>query len=162
MSAGAIHVHVAQRHVIEDARTAGAISEGRIAGAVAARSILAGRQAVIDRIGIALAVSGFLVHQGLDASHDRRGERRAPRSQPVIRCAGTGAPICRVSIAERIIVSPNSVGGKERHIGNIAHTVAGISDQRLPQRLWPTGACSTRYTRWGWRSLCAAAWSTTA
>ena len=59
-------------------------------------------------------------------------------------------------------MQPKSAGGKERHIGNIAHTVARISEQRLIRRLWPTGARSADNARLGGRSRRAAAWSTAA
>ena len=42
---------------------------------------------------------------------------------------------------------PNSIGGKQRHIGNIAHAVARYSNQRLPRWLRPPGTRSTHDAR---------------
>src|SRR5208283_4345309 len=68
-----------------------------------------------------------------------------------------------VTEAEWVKVTPECVGGKERHIGQVSHSVAGISDdQRLPRWLWPSGAGSAHHSRYGWRSRRATTRSATA
>ncbi len=56
-------------------------------------------------------------------------------------------------------MQPKSAAGKERHVGNIAHTVVRISEHRLIRRLWPTSARSADYAGLRGRSSRAAAGS---
>ena len=56
VGAGAVHIHVALRDVIENARTADCVSEGGIASAVAGGAIFGGRQTVIDNDSDCLGV----------------------------------------------------------------------------------------------------------
>ena len=108
-----------------------------------------------------MAFPDFLIHQSLNASHDRRGERCSSRSRPLIGRFGAGSTSGSAK-AKRVIVVPNSVCGKQRYVGSIAHSVAGISEQRLIRRLRITGARSTNNTRLRWRSRRALARSAAA
>jgi len=70
VGAGAIHVHVALGDVIEGAGSADGVAVAGIAGGAATRAIFGGGNLVINGIGITLA-PGFLIHERLDAGHDR-------------------------------------------------------------------------------------------
>ena len=56
------------------------------------RPALGACEAVVDVIRLALAFPDFLVHQCLNARHDRRRERCPARSRPLIRRFGAGNP----------------------------------------------------------------------
>src|ERR1019366_10438491 len=96
-----------------------------------------------------------------NACHDGRGKRSAPCARPINGRLATGNS-CGPGVAIWIVVQPGSVGGKERNIGNVAHPVVGISENRLVRRLGPARARAADHAGTGGRSGRAATWSTAA
>ena len=133
MVAGAIHIHVAQRDVIENTSAGNARAVGRIAGTVSARSVFRGCELVVSGIGIALARADPLVHQRLNAGHDGRRERRASRTGPVAwRPAARRSAISGIRPAENVVVAPEAVSGKERNVRSVPYAVLGVAQDGLP------------------------------
>lgn len=79
-------------NIVKNAGAPDAVPVGRIAGAVAAGTVFAGRKFVINRIGIALASPGALVDQRLNPREDGRGERSPAGAGP-----SAGAPAAKRS-----------------------------------------------------------------
>ena len=133
VAASAIDVHVALGYVVKNAGTGHDITEGGIAGTVAARAVLGRGEVVIDRVGIALARTCFLVYERLDACHDWCSKGRSACTRP---CAGStctgSATICSIGVTKNIVVAPDAVPGEERDVWNVPHAVARIAEDRLP------------------------------
>lgn len=150
VGAGAIHVHVAHGHIVENAARTGGISVIGVAGAAAVRTILRSRQLVIDRGRIALRASGLLVDQRLNTSHDRRCKRSPARARPRTWIgAANSSAILRVRPTENVEVAPQAVRGEKRNVRRITHTVVGIAEYGLPRRFRPAGASAADNTAGG-------------
>ena len=87
IGADAVHVYVALSYVIKNAGTGNCVSVARVAGSVAARTVLGGRELIVDGIGITLARSSLLIHKRLDAGHDGGGKGSSTRARPAARGA---------------------------------------------------------------------------
>ena len=158
MSARAIDIHVAERDVMKDARWIDGVAQTRVAGRIAAGSVLCRSERIVSWIRVSLAAPGTLIDERLDSRHYRRGNRRSTVSGPGIRSTrARDAPIIWIRITDYVVVSPQSVRGEQRDVGNVSHSIGGIANNRLPPGLAVTGAASAHDIAGGWRSRSAAA-----
>lgn len=143
----AVHIHVALCDVIENAGASDGVSIGRIARAVAAGTVFARGEFVIDRIGISLPSARTLINESLDTRENRRGERSSTRTGPAARVAtADGSAITEVRKAKNIVVTPNAVGREERNVGKVAHAIVRVAHHGLPRGLCPSLAASADNT----------------
>ncbi len=114
------------------------------------RRIACGRarcQLVIHVVRIALRAIRLLIHQRLNARHDRRCERRAARARPSARIArARRAAVANIRPAHHIVVAPHARASEERYVGDVAHAIARNSrEPRLPRGLRISLARSARH-----------------
>src|SRR5262249_24411447 len=82
--------------------------------------------------------------------HDRRSERGSASSRPPAGVvAARRAAIGGVRPAENVVVAPKAVGGEQRDVGRVAHTIVGIAPYGFAGRLWPSRARTPDNTRSG-------------
>src|SRR5258708_8355783 len=106
-------------------------------------------------MGIGVRGGRSVVNERLKAGHDGRSKGGSTGRGPSARIAGAGgAAVPGIGPAKNVEVAPQTIRGKERNVGRIAHAVGRISKQRLPGRLWPTLAGSADNAGCGRRSDC--------
>ena len=161
--ADAVHVHITQGNVVENAGTGDSVPIARIARTAAARTVLGSGELIVDGCRIALRAAGLLIDERLDAGHDGRRKRSAARAGPCARIAAAGRSTVRsVRPAKHIEVAPQAIRGKQRDVRSVANAVVGITENSLPRRLWPSGTRAAHNTGRGWRASGALAGSAAA
>jgi len=94
-----------------------------------------------------LGAARLLIDERLDASHNRRSKRGAPRAGPGTRIrAASRSAIRGIRPAKHVEVAPQAVCGEEGDVWSVAYGIVGVAEDGLPRRLGPALAGAADYT----------------